>query len=380
MSIFQIGGPVIGKSFYDREEILKELNKEIIKKGSLGFALYGLRRIGKSSILKEFAIRAKNKAIPIFIDVTNIHPFELENFYDTIFAKTIQAFKENKKLPIKINVLEALRSMTAILDIIKKPEISLNIKEYLEIKIAFKEGKTNLQELLNKSFSLIENLSKETKTRAILILDEFQLVQDLEENITWAIRSIVQNWKSASIIVAGSEISMLKQMTSTKTSPFYMLFKIKEIEPFNKETSMQMLKEKFNRLGIKIDANSLNYIYDITKGYPFYLQWLGDKILDLGEKAIDKKLIDIAYNNMLVEGEIIFAADLEKISNGEKNILFELSKETVNLSTLAKKLNKPIDSIAKLIERLVKKSYLKKIESGLYDFIDPLLKDYLRKK
>ena len=127
--------------------------------------------------------QAKNKATPIFIDVTSIHPFEIENFYDTIFTKTIQAFKENKKLPIKINVLEALRSMTSILDIIKKPEISLNIKEYLEIKIAFKEGKTNLQELLNKSFSLIENLSKETKTKAILILDEFQLVQDLEENI-----------------------------------------------------------------------------------------------------------------------------------------------------------------------------------------------------
>jgi AAA+ ATPase superfamily predicted ATPase len=378
MSIFRIGGPVVKEDFYDRKDILETLEKEL-KKGSIGFALYGLRRIGKSSILKEFTI--KTKMVPIYIDITNIHPFSLENFYDAIFNSTIHAFKDKKKLPLKINIKEILNSsFTTLLSILKRVEINVNIKEYLEMKLAFKEGKANLQDLLNKSFSVIENLSKETKIRSVLIMDEFQLIENLDKNLFWAIRSIIQNWKYAGIIVAGSEISMLKQITSMKTSPFYMLLKIKEIGPFNKEESIIMLKDKFTKLNLKFNEKDLEIIHNLTGGYPFYLQWLGDKIYDTQEKEITLDLIKQAYEVLMLEGETIFAIDLEKISENEKCILIELSKGTLNMSGLSKKVNKPMSSVSKFIERLVEKSYLKKIKAGLYDFTDPLLKEYLKRK
>lgn len=378
MSIFRIGGPVTKEEFYDRREILNDLEREI-GKGRLGFAIYGPRRVGKSSILKEFAL--KTDSIPIYLDVTNIHPFNLENFYDALFNSTIQAFKDRKKLPLKINIKEALGgSLAALVSVLKQVEVNVSIKEYLEIKLALMEGKANLQDLLNKSFMAIENLSKETKSRAVLIMDEFHLIDHLDPNIFWAIRSIIQNWRHAGIIVAGSEISMLKQIISTKTSPFYMLLKIKEIGPFTREDSISMLKDKFEKMGLKFSLKDLEAIYGLTKGYPFYLQWIGDKICDMNEKKITIDIIKNSYDVLILEGEVIFAIDLEKISENERNILIALSKDTISLSELSKKLNKPMPSISKFTARLVEKSYLKKIKPGLYDFTDPLLKDYLKKK
>lgn len=388
-TLFQVGGPVTKEYFYDREEILDELEMNLVRKRSvLGYALYGARRTGKTSILREFIERRReNKDIIMaYVDVSGVYPFKIENFYDAIFSSTIEAFKEKGTLPLKVSARELLKgSVSNIVALIKDTRISFTVREYLELKLSFKEGKINLQELLDKAFTAIEKLSKQTKTRGILLLDEFPFVEGLDKDISWAVRSIVQNWKRACIIIAGSNVSMMRQMTSIKTSPFYMLLQIREIGPFSEEISSSMIKDKFKEAGVKIDASALKEIYTLTRGFPFYLQWLGNKIYDLcvfGDlKNVDSEIVKKAYEKILREGEIIFSADLEKLSIWEKNILVEIAKsKSKNISSIAKGLDKRMDIVGKMVERLIEKGYLKKIGSGIYEFTDPLLKEWINFK
>lgn len=384
--LFQVGGPVVEEQFYDRGRILEELGKLIKDRSTLGFALYGSRRTGKTSILREFMRRteANKNVVPVYLDVSGVHPFTIENFYDQIFYLTITAFKKKGKISLRENIAEILKgSLSGFADMIRDTELSLTVKEYLELRMSMKEGKVDLQKLLEKAFNTIERLSRETGSTGILILDEFPFIENFgAENISWAIRSIIQNWRNSCLIVAGSSISMMREMTSAKKAPFYMLLQVRKIEPFDTETSMGMMNEKFKKINARVDSKSLTRIFDLTHGFPFYLQWLGDRIytniMKSKKSIISKEIIENAYLEILKEGEVIFTADMEKLSSGERDILIEIAISNVGrISVLSSRLKKPTSVTGKMIERLIEKGYLQRIDKGLYDFTDPLLKNWL---
>ena len=379
MAIFRIGGPVTGKDFYGRENVLKMLYNNIAEKGVLGYVVYGPRRIGKTSLLEEFAnmLGKKKSVTPIYFDVSSLHPFDIETFHDQLFLKCVSAFEPKKE--IKSRIMDALKgSADALANLLRSGEVSAIIKDYLQVRIGVKEKKANLQDLIKKSFGVPESLGKETESRAVLILDEFQMVDDLEKNTVWAIRSIIQEWKNASIIVCGSEVSLLEQMILPKTAPFFQLLRPYQLGPFDEKTSVNMMRERFNLAGLSADDEILEYIFSITQGYPYYLQWLGDKIYDSGKKKIGKETVESSLGALLNEGDPLFRSSLEKLSPLEKDTFIEIGLGNEQISKIAHAIGKPVPTIAKMLERLIEKSFVKKRAEGEYVLIDPILKKWVQ--
>lgn len=378
MVLFRIGGPVIGNDFYGREDILEMLHNDLVKKGRLGYVLYGPRRIGKTSLLEEFSrtTEKQRSATPIYFDVSSLHPFDIESFHDQLFLKCVDAFKPRRD--IRARLVEALKgSGKAMAVLLRNAEVSVGIKDYLEVRVGFRENKADLSGLIKKSFGIAEALAKETGSRAILMFDEFQMVENLEKNLIWAIRSMVQGWKHTSIIVCGSEVSLLEQMILPKTAPFFHLLKPYRLGPFDETTATRMMHEKFRKAGLSSGPNELKEIFSITEGYPYYLQWFGDKIYDLGDPKVSKTVIARALKATLAEGDTIFRSSLEKLSAGEKDVLIELGLGTEQLSEIAKKTGKPVPTVAKMVERLVGKAYARKKGPGRYAMVDPMLKQWV---
>ncbi|MEM4358996.1 MAG: ATP-binding protein [Candidatus Bilamarchaeaceae archaeon] len=378
MTLFKVGGPVVGKDFYGREKVLEMLYKDLVKRGKLGYVIYGPRRIGKTSLLEEFVNRVKKKssATPVYFDVSSLHPFDIESFHDQLFLKCVDAFRPKRE--IKSRLIEALKgSGEALAALLRSTEVGVSIKDYLQVKVSFKEKKASLQDLIKKSFGVAESLGRETKSRAILIFDEFQMVEELEKNTVWAIRAIIQRWKNTSIIVCGSEVSLLEQMALPKTAPFFHLLKPYQLGPFDETTSVKMMREKFRKAGLSFTEEHLKKIHHVTEGYPYYLQWLGDKIYDSEKKEITEAVIEDSLKVMLAEGDAVFRSSLEKLSAGEKSVLIEIGLGNENMSGIARKIGKPLPNIAKMIERLIEKSYVKKKAVGKYVLVDPMLKRWI---
>ena len=102
-------------NFVDREKELEFLNKEYERKGSSLVILYGRRRIGKTSLIKEFS---KNKDIIYFLATEEAEKQNLNIFknlvannlkndlvreanidnWETIFKLIINEVGENKKI------------------------------------------------------------------------------------------------------------------------------------------------------------------------------------------------------------------------------------------------------------------------------------------
>ena len=88
MQAFTVGSPVFGKAFHDR---VKEI-KTLLKDKQNNYVISGPRRIGKTSLMEELALRLDKKTIPIFVDVSGICPLSEENFLSKYLIEVTKAF------------------------------------------------------------------------------------------------------------------------------------------------------------------------------------------------------------------------------------------------------------------------------------------------
>ena len=205
------------EKFIDRKKELEFLNAEYKKQTSSLVILYGRRRIGKTSLIKEFA---KNKDVIYFLATEESESQNIE-----IFQKLVAENLENKLLS------------------------SMKVENW---EILFKQ--------------IVEN---NTKNKKVIVIDEFQYLG----KINTAFPSIFQKiWdeilkdENIMVILCGSLINMMESQTLNYNSPLYGRrtgqIKLKQI-PF------ENYKEFFN---YRISEKELIEKYAVTGGVPKYIE------------------------------------------------------------------------------------------------------------
>lgn len=308
--------------FVNRSKELQLLNDEYLVDKFSFTVLYGRRRVGKTTLLKEFI---KNKPSIYFL-VT------LENF--NIVLKRLQNI-----------VAEFLED-----DFLKKLELK-DIKQLFEYLV-----------------------QKEYDQKLIIIIDEFQYLTKLDNSIPSQFQYIVDELlknKNIHLVLCGSIISMMYEQTLSYTSPLYgrrtSSIKLEAIE-------FEYLKEFFPNKTNK----ELIELYSILDGVPKYLEMFKDT----GDifKNIEKNILntnEYLYNEpqFILQNEvnepITYFSILEIIANGEHkigNIAGKLGKNVQNITSFISKLIE-LDIIYKDIP--VTETNPLKSKKGLY-----FIKDY----
>lgn len=206
--------------FIGRENELKFLNNEYKKEGSSLVVLYGRRRIGKTSLIKEFG---KDKDMIYFLATEESEIQNRENFCTKI--------SENLKQKYTI--------------------INMNTwKDVFEYLVEAKKDK-----------------------KVIIVIDEFQYLGKVNQSFPSVFQKIWDETlkdKNVMVILCGSLINMMQNQVLSYSSPLYGRrtgqIKLKQIpfknysEFFDKEISRKDLIEK----------------YSVTGGVPKYIESLQD--------------------------------------------------------------------------------------------------------
>lgn len=274
------------EKFIDREKELEFLNKEYQKETSSLVILYGRRRIGKTSLIKEFG---KNKDIIYFLATEESEKQNIEVFKNLVAEK----LKNDILLSTKIDSWEVL------------------------FKI------------------LIEN----NKEKKVIVIDEFQYLG----KINTAFPSIFQKiWdeilkdKNIMVILCGSLINMMESQTLNYNSPLYGRrtgqIKLKQI-PFSH------YKEFFNS---KITEKQLIEKYAITGGVPKYIESfkeINDIYVEIKENIMNKQSYLYEEPSFLLQNEVSevgsYFSIIKSIAMGNRklgNIASNLSVSPTNLS------------------------------------------------
>jgi AAA+ ATPase superfamily predicted ATPase len=279
--------------FVNREKELSLLNSEYNTSGFRFSVIYGRRRVGKTTLLKEYI---KNKQAIYFL-VT----LESENILLERFKSLVAQFLDDDFLQ------------------------TLNIKSFEQLfeYIALKNIKQKLIIIIDE-FQYLAKVDKSTPSKFQLIVDE-----------------ILKN-TNTHLILCGSIISMMYEQTLSYNSPLYgRRTSAIKLEALRFEHISAFFKNK--------TTNELIELYSILYGVPKYLEIFKDEkdIFTAIEKNIlhkDKFLFDepryILQNE--VNEPITYFTILEAIANGNHKI-----------GNIAGRVNKNVHNITSFISKLI---------------------------
>lgn len=378
--------PICGKGFVNREELIKEMIWTLSQKDiQMGFALYGKRRMGKSSLFLEINRRLKEKKqiVPVYFSLWELVEYTIEEFVEKFSSAILEAYQERISLKTRVKDIFEL-PLKFIREITNRLKVSLKLREDISVILTFKkERKERMVDLIEEVFMLAENLAKETKTRCLLFIDEFPSLMELKnstklgENIIRKIRTIHEKQKHTILNITGSVRKTMELVAVTSASAFYKQFIMRKISKLEKKDVKSLLEQN---LKSEISEEILNKIYDFTQGIPFYIHFIGREIKRT--EQIDLEVIKKAMEQFLEEeGNLFFKEELKKLGFKEQTIVITMVKHNLNnLSEIAKKLNEPTGTISQFLSYLEEKGVVQKKERGTYFLEDPVFQLWLRRK
>lgn len=341
--LFDLGPKENRDDLFGRGTELKKLSDAVKDRDKL-IVIYGLRRVGKTSLLHVFL---NEKEIPYaLIDVRSLY---LENGYVSVqvLCRSI------------INEFE---------DFVKKLD--------LDLKQTFDTGD---YESITEALKKINLWCKEKSAMFVVAFDEAQYLRfsgrtKYDMLIAWSI----DNLSNVAYILTGSEIGTLREFLKYNDvkSPLYGRFRDEiVIERFDESNSRNFLIRGFKERGMRLGKEEINNVIASIDGIAGWLTYYGNY---RGVKKLSHKA---SLQKVYSEGSKIALAELERlIARSRNRYLYTLKAIANDIDSwadikdyvMAKSGRISDVRFSDLLESLIKFGFVEKIESA-YKLTDPVL-------
>ena len=380
--------PAVKDNFIDREDILNEmidtLSAENIK---MGYALVGVRRIGKTSILKEVVRRLNkgNDIIAVYFSMWDLVENTAFEFCRQLTFAIIEAAKTKLSVKYKIQHLIKVPAVK-FFDFLKTIDFKISIFEDLEISLAAgKKAQSDINTTIEKVFRFAETLSKDLDLRFVIMLDEFPSIMDLKNGtklgpgIIRKIRTIQEDLTNTVLCVSGSIRRTMDIAVLSQSAAFYRQFIVRQIGPFEISVVKDLMRKN---LSCNIDEDAIQALYNFTKGIPFYVQFIGRSLDKPSGDEINKKTVESAFDNFLAEeGDILFSEELKALSDKEKNIITAMAVHDLNTpKDICRVTEESSNVVSRYMAYFLDKGILNKQAKGYYEFADPVFLNWLKRR
>lgn len=259
------------QEFFGRGAVLELLKKRVLdlKDGyRQNVALVGNRCIGKSTILHNFIANLADEDVTVvYVDLEN----KDMNFFLRKFTSALLAhYSQSQGLPFHDDISLLLEST--------QKTIPHTVQVIRKIYKDFSNGKlvTSFMGLL----AIPEIFTNETGRSCVLILDEFQGLEDLGiPDVFQHLGQKIMTQKKCLYLVSSSYPQIARQILSEKLSLLFGNFEVVRVEPFDPATSQEFIGAQLK--DIKITAALRNFLIDFTGGHPLYLHLICRELVNL---------------------------------------------------------------------------------------------------
>lgn len=380
--------PAIKDDFVNRQDIIKEMISSLEDEGvRMGFAIVGPRRIGKTSILKEVIRRLQEKKniVPVYFSLWDLVENTLPEFCTRVTFSIIESFKPYLSLKLKIKKFIKVPALK-FFDVLHSLDIKMSLFDEIEIALKMgRRGEIDPNTLIEKLFSFGEQMAGETGVRLILMFDEFPSIMDIKnksrlgEGIIRKIRTIYEGLENTILCISGSIRRTMEIAALSPSSAFYRQFIVKNIEPFDFESTKEILEKNIGR---RISEKAVGKFYEFTGGIPFYLQFLGRELQKSRPMRVDLRLIKEIFEEFLFqEADILFSEQIKSFSDKEKMILSRMAcYDFKTPAEIQKSIGESSNVISRYMDYFLLKCVLERERKGTYRFIDPVFKEWLKRK
>ncbi len=295
--------------FCDREKEVDRLISNI--KGGSSTTLTGLRRLGKTALIKHLFHHLGNEYIRVYMDVL---PTEsLNDMLNGLSTSISAAYPESSSLGKKVwKLIRTLRPVISYDALSGLPQVS--------IRATPDESKLTIAELL----AFLDRQSKPV----VIAIDEFQQILEYPEKQTDAwLRSVMQNLNNISFIFSGSQQHLMAEMFSDPGRPFYRSTQFMKIGKLDEEIYRDFITRKFNKHSRSVEPGIVSEILRWTELHTYYVQLLCNRIfLSAGNRITPDSWKEEA-SKILKEQEFVFFAYREMLTKPQWELLKAIAAE-----------------------------------------------------
>jgi AAA+ ATPase superfamily predicted ATPase len=363
---FRFGKEYVPECFIDREREYGEILAGV--ENGVNLVLIAPRRFGKTWLLQKFA---RESGFPtLYIDLFGI--LSVRDFATQMAQEAYRLLREENPVAFVTRFLK-------------------DIAQYVSFSITTRGVSFSLhptlpeEECLQEALRLPHVLHETLKTQVAVILDEFQEYERLSPKLPGLIRSAFQRKGGTSYIFSGSRRHFLERLFFTTGGPLY--FSAKRVDMSNflpREATLHYLEERFQKSGKNIQEEALLYLLDLTRGHPYYVQFLSYEVWNLGGQWITKDTVDAACETLLCHESYNYDVLIEAL--GYKHLKKVLSllaskeKEIFNPQVLTRWGISSPALLQKTLAKLIDYGIVEKLHPGKYELLDPLFAMYVERR
>jgi AAA+ ATPase superfamily predicted ATPase len=335
MGLFDLRPKTRREDLFDRERELELLHRGI-ERGYPVISVLGIRRIGKTSLLKVFLS-------------------ELSGLYVDMRGVTRRSDLEAKLTESMESSLTRLRRFLKGIRGVRITGLSIQIRW---------RGKDSLS-----LAGLLEEINKK-KERFIIVLDEAQSTRPpLSYELKNAIAYAHDNLENITFIVAGSEVGLLRDFIGYEdpSSPLYGrgVYEVL-VERFKPELSREFLERGFREEGVEPPVDIIDEAVSFLDGIPGWLAFFGRRYVD-GDRDLS------TIRNAAVA---IALDELGKLGEREKLVLKAIANNARSWSQVRNYILEkyglalPKSTLSRLVEKLEKLGLIRN-----YEFLDQVYRE-----
>ncbi len=355
LSPYVPGRPAVGGRFFARSQMVRQMFET-----KSHYMLVGIRRIGKTSLLARIGekLRAEQGH-----HIVELYGGKCSSIEDVLYELYVEL---------------GLKAQSRQMDFARNIYLSSN---------AITDFHRHIK----------NEITKENKPIAFLI-DEFDHLIEIDERkqhrLIQIFRELAIN-ENCRFIFAG--FRKLKKAAESVENPLFNFGQIRELEPFTRSETYEMITTPLIRLGIKIDETTKETIYDETGGLPELIQIFCAAIVEFYNKEdrppdsgeLSREIADsMEFKSKIGTSFLANSNSLEQLvcylmvqDAREKNASqIEFTIDEVRKLLLSRRVKFTLYELNTIIENLQLTAVVKRLagKSQIYKLLFPQLKNYLQ--
>ena len=171
-------------------------------------------------------------------------------------------------------------------------------------------------------------LAEEAERRpAALVLDEFQAVTRLGDELPAVFKSLADEHPSVSLVLAGSKRHLMEQLVSEASAPLYGMAQRLTLGPLPTAEMVEFLRARAAGAGRAFADGAAEHLVDIAGPVPNDIQHLAYEAF-AGGSTLDRDAVEAAMARAVDHEAAIFAEALGRLSPGQARVVVALATGT----------------------------------------------------
>lgn len=232
-------------------------------------------------------------------------------------------------------------------------------------------------------FLAVAEAAQERRTAIAILVDEIQYLRRPELSaLIMAMHKLQQ--QQLPLVLLGAGLPILPGLAGESKSYAERLFSFPDIGPLSASESVNAIKEPIEAAGETIEADALQEIYRLTKGYPYFLQEWGYQAWNQAERSpITATIVkDTTYLVAQRLDENFFRVRFNRLTPREKTYLrgmAELGPGPYRSGEIAEALAVRINTLGPVRASLIKKGMIYSPSHGDMAFTVPLFNEFMKR-